>query len=97
MSKLLESKKPNGAIVLFFYCPGCKYYHSVTVAPDTNDIGATWTWNGDMEKPTFQPSLLTERGTNRQCHLFVRDGEIQFLDDCSHELRGKTVPMEAAD
>jgi hypothetical protein len=29
-----------------------------------------------------------------RCHLFIRDGQIQFLSDCTHELAGKTVPME---
>ena len=28
-----------------------------------------------------------------QCHLFVSDGKIRFLPDCSHELAGETVPM----
>lgn len=28
-----------------------------------------------------------------RCHSFVRDGQIQFLDDCTHELAGKTVPL----
>lgn len=27
------------------------------------------------------------------CHLFVRDGKIQFLSDCTHELVGQTVDM----
>jgi hypothetical protein len=29
------------------------------------------------------------------CHSFIRDGQIQFLTDCTHALAGKTVPMEA--
>jgi hypothetical protein len=31
------------------------------------------------------------------CHSFVRDGMIQFLSDCTHELAGKTVPLEDID
>jgi len=27
------------------------------------------------------------------CHSFVKDGMIQFLSDCTHELAGKTVEM----
>lgn len=27
------------------------------------------------------------------CHLFVKDGQLEFLGDCTHELAGKTVPM----
>ncbi len=31
------------------------------------------------------------------CHSFVRNGQIEFLSDCTHELAGKTVPLEAYD
>lgn len=27
------------------------------------------------------------------CHMFVTDGNIQFLADCTHALAGQTVPM----
>ena len=27
------------------------------------------------------------------CHSFVRDGQIQFLSDCTHALAGQTVPL----
>lgn len=32
--------------------------------------------------------------TCERCHLFVEDGNIRFLNDCTHELAGKTVPLE---
>ena len=28
------------------------------------------------------------------CHSFVRDGKIQYLSDCTHELAGQTIEME---
>lgn len=28
------------------------------------------------------------------CHSFVKDGQIQFLNDCTHELSGQTVELE---
>jgi hypothetical protein len=28
------------------------------------------------------------------CHSFIRDGKIQYLSDCSHELAGQTVELE---
>lgn len=38
-----------------------------------------------------------EHGTNdfecRRCHSFVRNGKIEFLGDCSHELRNQTVDL----
>lgn len=53
-----------------------------------------WTWNGDTEKPTLRPSVLTiQSWAGVRCHTWVNDGQAQFLDDCSHELRGQTVEM----
>ena len=31
------------------------------------------------------------------CHSYVRDGQIQFLGDCTHALAGQTVPLTARD
>lgn len=31
------------------------------------------------------------------CHHFVKDGLIQFLNDCTHHLAGQTVPMLEAE
>ena len=31
----------------------------------------------------------------RRCHSFVRDGQIQFLPDSTHELAGRTVALPA--
>lgn len=59
----------------------------------TRDGTNCWTWNGDTEKPTLRPSVLTKIGERVRCHTWVNDGKAQFLDDCSHELRGQTVDM----
>jgi hypothetical protein len=57
-----------------------------------------WTWNGDTERPTLKPSILThaEFGEAREtkvCHSYVNDGRIQFLSDCTHEYRDQTVDL----
>ena len=44
---------------LFFWCPGCRSLHGVSVEPGP---GPRWGWNGDVEKPTFAPSLLITTG-----------------------------------
>ena len=41
-----------------------------------------------------EPVPEFERQVIRRCHSFVRDGQIQFLGDCTHALAGKTVPLE---
>jgi hypothetical protein len=93
----------GGKQSVMFECPGCGYNHCVTVG-HKNACGAQWTFNGDKQRPTLQPSILsrtgpwpdnhkTKPGKTDVCHSFVRDGQIQFLDDCTHALRGQTVPL----
>lgn len=78
------------------FCPACGCGHK---------FDDRWTFNGDHEKPTFRPSMLVHGwktdGTElpgyriqKRCHSFVTDGKIQYLDDCEHEMRGKTVELE---
>ena len=82
--------------VLFFECPGCHMLHGVNVS---REGVPKWTWNGSVVNPTFSPSILVQGdfGVDRKlltCHSFVRDGRIEFLNDCTHSLAGKTVPMQ---
>lgn len=57
-----------------------------------------WTWNGSVEAPTLRPSILSS-GTSflsdgeHRCHSWVNDGSVIFLDDCSHDLAGKTMDL----
>jgi hypothetical protein len=55
-----------------------------------------------MIRPTFEPSILISIGNGPDaprlvCHSFVREGKIQFLGDCTHELAGQTVPLPTID
>lgn len=80
-----------------FRCPGCGGGHSIPVKPDV----AGWEWNQNLDRPTISPSILVNRGksnpTAHVCHSFVRDGHIEFLSDCSHDLAGKTVELPEID
>lgn len=78
---------PGGKSYLFF-CPGCDTYHRFDVRTDGGR--PNWSFNGDMQKPTFAPSLLYP---DLRCHLCLTDGRIQFLSDCTHELAGQTVDV----
>jgi len=88
----------------WFMCPGCKSDHRVTTkwGDKSGKTHPCWTFNGDMERPTFSPSLLVtwtfhqaEHGFDEKnvCHSFIRNGNIEFLGDCTHELKGQTVAM----
>lgn len=80
----------------FFYCPGCKSAHPFQIK---GKRGPTWTFDGNEQQPTFDPSLRefwtdpTTKQEKTTCHLFLHGGRIQFLTDSPHELKGQTVDM----
>lgn len=85
-----------------FWCPGCDCLHKFTTNRPEGDPRDVWTFNGSMDKPTFRASLMVQWGRTDAdgnpagrsvCHLFMTDGMIQFLGDCTHALAGQTVPM----
>ncbi len=95
MAILLQSEDDRTGKELVFTCPACQYGHSFRIERGSLNADApVWQWNGDLEKPTFTPSLMVNRGTERQCHLFVRDGLIEYLHDCVHPLSGCAVIMQ---
>jgi hypothetical protein len=84
---------PEGATHIQLHAPGPFPTRIIPVAPDLKEPNAPcWKWNGDVLKPTLSPSLLTWTDDVR-CHSFIREGRIQFLQDCSHELAGQTVDL----
>jgi hypothetical protein len=74
---------------LKFNFPGPTEY---LILPVSRDGGKGWQWNGSLESPTLQPSILS-RSTSFQCHSYITDGKVQFLGDCSHDLKGQTVDL----
>jgi hypothetical protein len=89
-----------------FMCPGCDEQHVCSVGTDLDR--PRWAWNGDLDRPTLQPSVFIKTGRavdpNYQpepddppeiCHSFVVDGRIQFLGDCTHALAGQSVDLPA--
>ena len=85
-----------------WWCPGCQECHAVNTE---NEQRPFWLFNGDVERPTFSPSVRhfiparparegrAERHETTFCHYFVESGQIRFLNDCDHALKGQTVPM----
>lgn len=82
---------------LMFWCPGCENEHGqggMHMLPvNTTDKSPSWGFNGDMERPTLTPSILTRYGRGQVCHSFLVDGVFQFLGDCTHRFAGQNVPM----
>lgn len=99
MPKLNAVNNTDGSIEGYcFGCPGCGGDHYLVVRPNKADNGASWEFNGNLEKPTFSPSVLSrvqrpDSSKTMICHSFIRGGQIQFLNDCTHELAGQTVDI----
>lgn len=79
--------QPAGFLV---WCPAC----------DDSHYFKDWTFNGDHEAPTFSPSMLvrysvgdpSDQASGRVCHSYLTEGVWNYLDDCTHTMRGKKVP-----
>jgi hypothetical protein len=83
-----------------FYCPGCEHAHIFyTAYADQKDKGKPrWDFDGNLESPTFTPSLLNtcEKHPDpkqRRCHLNLTAGKIYYHADSAHDLKGQTVDL----
>lgn len=86
------------------WCAGCESMHYI---PIHKEGGPRWDFNGSFDSPTFSPSVRIQyngvdadqrrdsgrRAPSACCHYFVKDGQIEFCSDSTHELSGKTVKM----
>jgi hypothetical protein len=58
-----------------------------------------WQWDGNVDAPTLSPSIRSsvnwpaEDGGPEVCHHFLKAGVLQFLGDCTHDLKGQSVPL----
>lgn len=90
MAKVVIIKVGNkGDFQWQIMCPGCKWIHAMSPAIHS--------FNGNFEKPTFSPSLLSDNIPGKRCHSFIEEGKIRFLNDCEHELKGLTVDLPEVD
>jgi hypothetical protein len=87
------------------WCPGCGYGHEIDTE-QPNSLGAKWTFDGNMEAPTFTPSGNIrwgkyaggadpnyDHGQSGVCHYTIAAGKIQYHGDCTHALQGQTVDL----
>ena len=95
MEDVIHIVKDQDGERAWFVCPGCGEHHAPYVSGSK-----AWQWNNSTTKPTFKPSILVRWGNEEGyqiCHSFVTDGEIRFLNDCTHENAGKTLPLKPSD
>jgi len=89
------------------WCPGCERLHVIMTHSDPKFPGPVWSFDGNVEAPTFNPSVrITYNGSDAGqvrpsgsrapaacCHYFLHGGKLQFCGDSTHELAGQTVPL----
>jgi hypothetical protein len=77
------------------WCPGCDVQHAMNVKDaEGNHATPYWEWDGEMEQPTFNPSILVyASGSQPRCHSFITHGRWSYLTDCGHPLAGKSADM----
>lgn len=97
---------------LMFVCPGCRTPYTLPdgtehtpsglhmLPVNTTEHAPQWTWDGNLEHPTLEPSILShiqpydeESKPLGICHSYLRAGVLEFLGDCTHGLAGQHVPL----
>lgn len=84
----------NGIKTALLYMPGLPMHVQINLTGPH----PVWGWNGSNDKPTFTPSILTRIPWGRSVreiinHVFIRDGRISYLSDCTHEYAGKNLEL----
>ena len=74
---------------IIVFCPACEDIHC---------LSTRWTWNGDVNRPTFAPSIKVtlswgEDHVMHRCHSWLRNGEWTYCRDSTHALAGGTAPL----
>ncbi len=77
-----------------FVCPSCfGLIHELNISPYRP--GPLWTWNRDVECPTFNEGLIIKNPY--QCHVFIEDGKLRYCTDILGSFAGRTVDIPEFD
>lgn len=59
-----------------------------------------WNFNGDLQNPTFSPSLLVkynytvdDKKMEWTSHSFITDGKVTYLEDSTHKGKNQTLDL----
>lgn len=103
---------PNGERIAMFYCPPCDTHHgprvggpgscwywngsmdSPTFTPSIKVTGKRRLTDDEYQRVMRGEILNIPESV---CHSFVTDGRIQYLNDCTHALAGKTIDLPDID
>lgn len=95
--------------VLSFWCPGCDEAHVINPSiwtwngsADKPTFAPSVLMKSGHYADPMPPCWCTYNAEHpndpapfkcRRCHSFVKEGRIEFLNDCTHALAGQTVPI----
>ncbi len=86
-----ERNPDDLGINYWFWCFPCDTHHYFRVKAAKGALSQPlWTFNGDLECPTFHPSL---KYPSVGCHLTLTAGVIEYHDDCTHAWKGKKAKL----
>lgn len=103
---LLNRSSDGGAS---FWCPGCEDMHHIgpqweidfgsnTVAPSILVTSGHFVPGFKAGSACWCTYKRDDGDTSSfkcyRCHSFVRNGQIEFLSDCTHDLVGQTVQLQ---
>lgn len=88
-----------------FECPGCKREHNLpinrwsfngdyekpTLSPSILATGKEWPTDEECDRILNGEEVELKKIV---CHSFVTDGKIQFLGDCTHDMKNTTVELK---
>lgn len=87
-----------------FYCKGCKNHHGVnslwqfngdynkpTFSPSVLVTGVEMVTDDEADRILNGEKIEPKKFV---CHSFVTDGNIQYLNDCTHQYAGQTIELE---
>lgn len=103
MGTLLSKKLIQSTVGRYLHwCPGCKSRHIINT-DKPNDVGAIWVFDGDVENPTFTPSVHIHAPGYKSgdsymprrtvCHYILSAGILNFCSDSGHTLAGEVIPL----
>lgn len=78
------------------WCPACKCFHAFTLYP-LRAAHTQWLFNNNLVEPSFQPDnrirIEDEKEGDYVCHYRLHEGRIEYLEDCTHAMRGKNIML----
>ena len=88
--------EPHEATYVEFLVPSGLFEYRRLMIGDSKKPNQ-WSWNYDVDEPTFRPSVLSKAswaGKPWLCHSYITNGVVKFLGDCTHNNKNKSMPLK---